>query len=318
MNSTKTTTIYTNFFDDPLGVPNQHWPQNDASRLSRKILQMIPVHRPRPLQEAGAWIKSLPLKTMFQRVPALLLLLVGLLCISGPSYFPYLFAFYILLIHVFIVANGIKAAYGAYIGYHEAVKSSMTDWKELYMQKTGTNSLFDTRHDLPFENLLHVVIIPNYKESYGTLGETLEVLASHELALSQYRICLAMEESEAECHEKAQTLIRDFGDKFFEIIYTVHPSNLPGEIRGKSSNVAWAARQMATLNYRHEHEIVTVMDADTCFASDYFLSCTYHYCVASPSERKIMMFAPCTVFDRYGLLNLEMPILFPDWSEPLI
>jgi hypothetical protein len=267
---------------------------------------------------AGTWIDSLPLKSMFQRLPAFLLLLAVLLCVTGPFYFPYLLALYIALMNVFLFAAGTKAAYGIYTCYNESVKTSMTDWKELYMQKTESSSLFDTRHDLPFQHVLHVVIIPNYKESYGTLGETLEVLASHEIALSQYKICLAMEESEAECHEKAQTLIRDFGDKFFEIIYTVHPSNLPGEIRGKSSNVAWAARQMATLNSRHEHEIVTVMDADTCFASDYFLSCTYHYCVASPSERKIMMFAPCTVFDRYGLLNLEMPILFPDWSEPLI
>jgi hypothetical protein len=44
--------------------------------------------------------------------------------------------------------------------------------------------------------------------------------------------------------------------------------------------------------------VLTVMDADTCFAEDYFASVTYHYTVASPEQRKVMMFAPCTVFDR--------------------
>jgi hypothetical protein len=50
---------------------------------------------------------------------------------------------------------------------------------------------------------------------------------------------------------------------------------------------------------RHEHEILTIMDADTCFAEDYFTAVTYNYCVASPEQRKIMMFAPSTVFDRF-------------------
>ncbi|KAI8925955.1 glycosyl transferase family group 2-domain-containing protein, partial [Entophlyctis helioformis] len=45
-------------------------------------------------------------------------------------------------------------------------------------------------------------------------------------------------------------------------------------------------------------EILTVMDADTAFAQDYFSCIAYHYTVASAEQRKIMMFAPSTVFDR--------------------
>lgn len=98
--------------------------------------------------------------------------------------------------------------------------------------------------------------------------------------------------------------------------FTIHPKNIEGEIRGKSSNVAWASIQMVRtafhfvsiilsissfcfsqsnfllwiphfnslftqlfnkaqksgggLNGRHEHEVLTIMDADTCFAEDYF------------------------------------------------
>lgn len=112
-----------------------------------------------------------------------------------------------------------------------------------------------------------------------------------------------MEESEKGAENKAKTLIKLYSDSFFEITFTLHPKGRVGEIRGKSSNVAWAAAQMASksgagLRGRHDHEICTVMDADTCFAEDYFSSVTFNYCVASPEQRKIMMFAPCTVFDR--------------------
>jgi hypothetical protein len=108
-----------------------------------------------------------------------------------------------------------------------------------------------------------------------------------------------MEETEVNCDKKAEKLLDCFKDKFYDIRYTVHPKGLPGEIRGKSSNVAWAAVQMARLSNRHDNEIITVMDTDTGFAQDYFDAINYHYCVASPSERNIMMFAPPAVFDRY-------------------
>ena len=113
-----------------------------------------------------------------------------------------------------------------------------------------------------------------------------------------------MEESEAGSETKARTLQKLYQDHFLDIVYTIHPRGRPNEIRGKSSNVAWAAQQMslrgaAGIMGRHDHEIITVMDADTCFAEDYFKSVNFKYCVASPEQRKIMMFAPCTVFDRY-------------------
>src|SRR5690349_14879612 len=98
-----------------------------------------------------------------------------------------------------------------------------------------------------------------------------------------------MEESEKGAAEKAQTLMKMYADSFFEITYTVHPLGRPGEIRGKSSNVAWASSQMALrsgggLAGRHEHEIITVMDADTCFAEDFFSAVSYHYTTATPEQ----------------------------------
>ncbi|KAJ3214763.1 hypothetical protein HK099_006679 [Clydaea vesicula] len=194
-------------------------------------------------------------------------------------------------------------AYGIYNAYHKSILHATTNWLEKYCNETGSSGPSDTSHDLPFSDIIHVIILPNFSETLETLCETLDVLASHTMALTQYKICLAMEETEFGSKQKALVLMRLYSDSFFEIVYTIHPANLPGEIRGKSSNVAWAAKEMAHnaadgLKGRHSHEIVTIVDADTCFAEDYFTSVTYHYCTATPEQRKMLMFMPPTVFDR--------------------
>jgi hypothetical protein len=66
-----------------------------------------------------------------------------------------------------------------------------------------------------------------------TLRETLDVLASHDIARSQYRVCLAMEESEESAREKASVYELDYSSSFLEICYTLHPKGLAGEHRGK-------------------------------------------------------------------------------------
>ncbi|KAJ3410902.1 hypothetical protein HDV05_003033 [Chytridiales sp. JEL 0842] len=198
-----------------------------------------------------------------------------------------------------------------------AIEVSSTDWEDKYCQTTGCVDGKDLRHDLPYDHLVHVIILPNYKEEVDTLCETLDVLASHERALTQYKVCLAMEASEQGSEEKAMELVRLYQDRFREIVFTLHPAGLEGEIRGKSSNVAWASRQMAMRSgpKAHKYEIITVMDADTCFAADYFTCVGYHYCVASAAERKVMMFSPSTIFDRNASgVNFMVRITDIMWS----
>ncbi|KAI8592065.1 glycosyl transferase family group 2-domain-containing protein [Geranomyces variabilis] len=249
------------------------------------------------------YLAQVPWKPILQRLPGTLLLCMLPFAVFGPVYAPTMFGLYYIILHSAFMLNNVRSAYGMYIAYTNAKLYSLTDWVAKYCEATNTVDGNDTRHDLPFEQITHVVILPNYKEEMDTLCETLDVLASHERAVTSYKICLAMEESEQGAPDKASVLMKLYADSFYEITYTLHPVGRPGEIRGKSSNVAWAASQMALrsgggLAGRHEHEIITVMDADTCFASDYFSAVTYHYTTASPEQRRIMMFAPCTVFDR--------------------
>jgi hypothetical protein len=246
---------------------------------------------------------KVPLAAILQRVPGIFVLFIIPWSLLGPIMSPLAFGIYFMVLHLMLLSSNIRSAYGVYTGYYSAIKTSTTDYLSKYLLKTGTANGSDESHDLPFDTISHIIILPNYKENLETLCESLDVLCSHSRAMTQYRICLAMEEAEENALAKAQNLVKMYSNLFFEITFTIHPLGRKGEIRGKSSNVSWAASQMALRNINgpmggHSHEIITVQDADTCFAEDYFSCISYYYSTASPEQRKIMMFTPCTVFDR--------------------
>ncbi|KAJ1555638.1 hypothetical protein HK405_015283 [Cladochytrium tenue] len=246
----------------------------------------------------SALVAKVPWRPILQRLPGVWLLGVFLFGLFGPAYIPLAFSAYFLILHVIFIGSSARTAYGIYHASKQVKMWSTTDWLEKYCVKTGASSASDLRHDLPFDDVNHVIIIPNYKENLETLCETLDILASHSRALTQYKICLAMEESESGSEKKAIALVSRYSELFLQIVYTIHPVGLEGEIRGKASNVSWAAKQMARKSKNHRSEIVTVMDADTLFTEDYFSSITYFYCVATPEQRRLQMFAPSTIFDR--------------------
>ena len=129
-----------------------------------------------------------------------------------------------------------------------------------------------------------------------------------------------MEEREAGSRAKGETLRSQFVDQFLDISVSMHPSGLPGEVPGKGSNVGWGARwlverefMITSADYDDDDEedrinrshsivvpdgILTVMDADTAFASDYFLAASVRYLLATPDKRERMMFVPPIIFDR--------------------
>ncbi|KAJ3193266.1 hypothetical protein HK101_005129 [Irineochytrium annulatum] len=257
--------------------------------------QQAPAPKPGSL---ASLVAKVPWQPIFQRLPGVWLIAVILFGLFGPAHVPYIFGAYFILLHVFLVGANLRSAWGVNHVRWAAKQTSYTDWLDLYCEKTGALDGFDLRHDLPYCSVVHVIVIPNYKENLETMCETLDILASHPRASTNYKICLAMEESEAGAEDKAITLIRLYADHFHDIVFTIHPCGREGEVRGKGSNVSWATQQMARLSKDKRSEIFTIMDADTAFAADYFNAVTYHFAVSSAEERRLCMFAPCTVFDR--------------------
>ena len=159
-------------------------------------------------------------------------------------------------------------------------------------------------------------MIPNYKEDMPVLHETLDTLASHPHALASYRIVLAMEAREQDSTSKAHTLIDLYSAKFLEITYTSHPPNIPGESAGKSSNLAWASRDIASRLAgdveRQERTVITVLDSDSSLAGDYFAAVAARFVdVKGKEDREKMMFVTPIVFDR-NAKDVPMPVRIVD------
>jgi hypothetical protein len=72
-----------------------------------------------------------------------------------------------------------------------------------------------------------------------------------------------MEQREVHSAKKAEILMSAFESRFLAVRATYHPFGLPGEIAGKSSNVAFAACEVFR-RYNGESEkantIITVID----------------------------------------------------------
>lgn len=54
-----------------------------------------------------------------------------------------------------------------------------------------------------------------------------------------------MEQREQGAEIKASRFITEFSKKFRFIGFTLHPSDIAGELAGKGSNMAWAARKLS-------------------------------------------------------------------------
>ncbi|CAK7271430.1 hypothetical protein SEPCBS119000_004602 [Sporothrix epigloea] len=159
---------------------------------------------------------------------------------------------------------------------------------------TDCNTIAGSQHQV-----IHAIVIPNYKEEVDTLRETLDVLASHSCARTNYDVYLAMEEREKEADIKAMSLIAEFNNKFRSIDFTLHPADMPNECPGKGSNVDWAARKLSErypIDYR-KNVIITGIDADSHLSSNFFSLLTRMH-LAYPETSGTTLYSAPIIFDR--------------------
>jgi hypothetical protein len=126
------------------------------------------------------------------------------------------------------------------------------------------------------------VIIPTYKESIDKLRATLAKLAESEVAHEKLLVVIATEAADEGAPERYEQLESEFAHSFLAMASTTHPSDIAGEVRGKSSNEAWAAIHAKRLfcdqmGYDIDAMTVTSCDADTLFHPRYFSALTYEF-----------------------------------------
>lgn len=76
-----------------------------------------------------------------------------------------------------------------------------------------------------------------------------------------------MEASEPQHRSKSESLKEYFKDSFLDFIITNHPDDLPGEARGKGSNISYAARkgsaEIIASGIDKNRLVITIADSDS-------------------------------------------------------
>ena len=158
------------------------------------------------------------------------------------------------------------------------------------------------RHNLPWEEIYHLIILPMYKEGYEVAAGTFDSLLGANYPKDKMIVVLAIEERGGKPAAGAAKKIADkYGDKFYKFLVTVHPVGIADELPGKGSNETWAGRRVKEeiidkISLAYVNILVSVFDIDTAVYPEYFARLTYVF--LNSADRIYCSFQPVPVFNN--------------------
>ena len=188
----------------------------------------------------------------------------------GSLVIPTLVAYYIIAFDVYWLYQSLWSGAGAVLSYLKIKAAKEFDW-------LGEAASFPD-----WEKVWHVIVIPTYKEPLKTLVRTLEGLERQTFPKERIAVVVSFEKREGRpAREKAKELRKRFGKSFGMLLLTFHP-DLPGEVKGKSSNTCWGAKlakKKLVDKKRVDIRYVTITseDADAVLHRRYLAALTFKF-----------------------------------------
>lgn len=190
--------------------------------------------------------------------------------IWGSFVIPEIVAYYIIAFSVYWFYKSMSTAFLALLGYFKLKSYQVYDW------------MGDVKQFPDWKKVHHIVVIPTYKEPLETLTRTLSKLTEQSYPLKNIHVMLSFEEREGEeARVKAKKLVGQYQNNFGHLWATFHP-DLPGEVKGKSSNTSWGAKEAKRLlvdgeGVSLEYVTITSEDADALLHESYMACLSYHF-----------------------------------------
>ncbi len=146
---------------------------------------------------------------------------------------------------------------------------------------------YDWMGDMPsfpdWEKVIHIVIIPTYREPQHILERTIDSLYNQTLPRKQIAVVLAQEDRAPieDKVDKMENLRKKYADKFGYFFVSLHKL-APGEVIGKASNERSAAIEMKKqfvdkYNINIDYLVVTSCDSDHKYHFNHFAALTYKF-----------------------------------------
>ena len=180
----------------------------------------------------------------------------------GSIFIPWAVAYFILFFDVYWFYKSFSLVITAFIASRKIKEAEKENWLELARPLEN------------FEKMTHIIVIPNYTESAEKLRAGIQSLANQTFPAKRIYVVLAMEKRESEAKKRAEIIIKEFDGKFGDIFATFHP-DIEGEVKGKSSNEAYAGKiayKKLVRNGLIDENFATIssVDADSMFDPQYF------------------------------------------------
>jgi hypothetical protein len=193
-----------------------------------------------------------------------------LFLIWGGYFFPVFTAYFILAFDVFWVWKGFELTVAATISHLRIKAAERLDWMN------------EVKGFGDWKRVRHMVIILVANEPADTYQRTLEALARQTCPIKQLAVVMATEERFPKGKTEADRLRNTLGNKFGEYLVTVHPADISGEIKGKSSNEAYAAKEAKKYlvdekGWDINYITITSNDADAILHEQYFAYLTFKF-----------------------------------------
>ncbi len=233
---------------------------------------------------------------LFERLAEISLPLLTWTIITLPLWLspfaPELVAYFIIAFDLYFLYKALTTAFFAGVSYYKINLASKIDFAGQLRKLPEA------------KEILHLVIIPNYKEPLYKLEETLNKILQNDFPYKKnLYVVLGFEEREEKAVEKAQSLKEKFKGKL-NIISTFH--NLaPNEVAGKASNQTFALKKAQELLKDKIKDpkkvIVTTCDADSLLPKNYFSYLTFKF-LQDKNRQFHFYWAPLLLYNNFEKL----------------
>jgi hypothetical protein len=204
---------------------------------------------------------------------------------------PVFAAFFIIAFDIYWLLKTIFLAFHQRFSYQRMKQNLKIDWLKKLDELPAKN----------WKEIYHLIILPFYKEGIDVLKPTFKALIESKYPLDKFIVVLGTEERAGEeALKNAEQIKKEFNNKFFKFLITIHPQDTEGELKGKGSNETWAARQakkiIDEINIPYENIIVSSFDIDTRVFPHYFARLTHAY-LSCPNPLR-SSFQPIPVYNN--------------------
>lgn len=246
-------------------------------------------------------------------------------------FFPFWVAIYIILFDIYWVFKAVNTATHLLNSFNKIKLHATYDWRKKLERLTDMSAYkMDLRREIiqtrsrrkrrdlkqelyrldavdfsgrimNFRQVYHAVLLTTYNESLEVLDNSVRSVVEANFPKEQIIFVLGCEERDKQNALVNSRILADrYKNDFLRFVVSIHPDNIPGEIKAKGANLTYACKQiipvLSELAIPINNVIVSAFDSDTCVSRDYFNYLTYQFLAAEKPHRS--SYQPLQVYNN--------------------